>query len=91
MSYLVAQTAELAANDSTGGLIGSGILVGAALLLVIGQVVLFIAALVSVLRSPLTGAMKLVWVVVAFIAPFLGPVLWFVIGRRDARNRAVTS
>ena len=47
-------------------------------------VVLFFAALISVLGSRLTGGMKLVWVIFAFCAPFLGSLLWFVFGRRDA-------
>lgn len=47
-------------------------------------VVLFLAALVSILGSRLTGGMKLVWVIFAFCAPFLGSLLWFVFGRRDA-------
>ncbi|GAB3157896.1 hypothetical protein GCM10027258_67840 [Amycolatopsis stemonae] len=45
---------------------------------------LFLAALVSILGSRLTGGMKLVWVIFAFCAPFLGSLLWFVVGRRDA-------
>ncbi|MGW5714659.1 PLD nuclease N-terminal domain-containing protein [Amycolatopsis sp. NPDC003865] len=46
--------------------------------------VLFLAALVSILGSRLSGGMKLVWVIFAFCAPFLGSLLWFAIGRRDA-------
>ncbi|MEV6621754.1 PLD nuclease N-terminal domain-containing protein [Amycolatopsis sp. NPDC051106] len=52
--------------------------------LLLAVVVLFLAALVSILGSRLTGGMKLVWVVFAFCAPFLGCLLWFVFGRRDA-------
>ncbi|MDQ0960731.1 4-amino-4-deoxy-L-arabinose transferase-like glycosyltransferase [Streptomyces sp. B4I13] len=50
-------------------------------------VVLFISALVSILKSRLTGGMKLVWIVFAFAAPFLGSLCWFVIGRKDAQRR----
>ncbi|HEY2059948.1 MAG TPA: PLDc N-terminal domain-containing protein [Amycolatopsis sp.] len=28
--------------------------------------------------------MKLVWVVFAFCAPFLGPLLWFLVGRKQS-------
>jgi hypothetical protein len=49
-------------------------------------VVLFLAALISVLGSRLTAGMKLVWVIFAFCAPFLGSLLWFMFGRRDARE-----
>jgi hypothetical protein len=55
--------------------------------LLLAFVVLFLAALVSILGSPLTGGMKLVWVGFAFCAPFLGSLLWFVFGRRDAYLR----
>ncbi|GAA4669663.1 MULTISPECIES: PLD nuclease N-terminal domain-containing protein [Amycolatopsis] len=54
------------------------------MVLLLAFVLLFLAALVSILRSRLTGGMKLVWVVFAFCAPFLGSLLWFVFGRRDA-------
>ncbi|HEY2059886.1 MAG TPA: PLD nuclease N-terminal domain-containing protein [Amycolatopsis sp.] len=57
-----------------------GIVLAAVLLL---PVVFFIAALVSILGSGLTGGMKLVWVVFAFCAPFLGPLLWFLVGRKQ--------
>ncbi|MGW3997351.1 PLD nuclease N-terminal domain-containing protein [Amycolatopsis sp. NPDC004772] len=60
------------------------ILLGVAGVAVLAFAVLFLAALVGILRSPLTGGMKLVWVVFAFCAPFLGSVLWFLFGRRDA-------
>jgi cation transporter-like permease len=45
--------------------------------------IFFIAALVSIVGSGLTGGMKLVWVVFAFCAPFLGPLLWFLVGRKQ--------
>ncbi|WP_206784874.1 PLD nuclease N-terminal domain-containing protein [Amycolatopsis sp. MtRt-6] len=68
------------AHETTQAWIFMGV-AGAA---VLAFAVLFLAALVSILRSPLTGGMKLVWVVFAFCAPFLGSLLWFVAGRRDA-------
>ncbi|HET6704318.1 PLD nuclease N-terminal domain-containing protein [Amycolatopsis sp.] len=68
------------AHETTEAWIFMGV-AGAALL---AFAVLFLAALIGILRSPLTGTMKLVWVVFAFCAPFLGSVLWFVLGRRDA-------
>jgi uncharacterized RDD family membrane protein YckC len=51
--------------------------------LVLLPLILFVAALVSVVGSGLTGGMKLVWLVFAFCAPFLGPVLWFLVGRKQ--------
>ncbi|WP_328603647.1 PLDc N-terminal domain-containing protein [Amycolatopsis sp. NBC_00345] len=46
--------------------------------------IFFIAALVGIVGSGLTGGMKLVWVVFAFCAPFLGPLLWFLVGRKQS-------
>lgn len=62
--------------------IAAVILVG---LVVLAYVVFFLSALVSILGSRQSGGMKLVWIVLAFCAPFLGPLLWFAIGRRQVR------
>lgn len=57
----------------------------AVIVLVLGAyLALVIGALVSVLRSRQTGGMKLVWTVFVLVAPFLGSVLWFLIGKRAA-------
>lgn len=46
------------------------------------HVILFIAALVSILRSQrYTGGGKFLWLVVVFFAPFFGAIGWFVAGR----------
>lgn len=63
----------------------------AAVILSLAYVVLFVSALISVIGSALSGGMKLMWVVFAFIAPFIGSSLWFLIGRRDSRRRLATS
>lgn len=53
------------------------------LVLAIAQVVLFIAALVSILGSKrYTGGGKFLWVVVVFFAPLLGAIGWFLGGRK---------
>jgi hypothetical protein len=62
----------------------SWLALGLAGAVVLAFVVLFVSALFSILGSRLTGGMKLVWVVFAFCAPFLGSLLWFAFGRRDA-------
>lgn len=59
------------------------------LAVMVGFMALFVGALVSVLRSRLSGGMKLVWSVLVFIAPVLGAVLWFLIGRKQATASAV--
>lgn len=56
-------------------------------LVMVGALALFICALVSILCSPLGFGMTIVWVVITFSAPFLGPVAWFLIGRGDAYRR----
>ncbi|QBI54905.1 PLD nuclease N-terminal domain-containing protein [Streptomonospora litoralis] len=57
------------------GLLVSGLLLAAYVALVAG-------ALVSVLASGLGGGMKFVWAVFIFCAPILGPLCWFLIGRK---------
>ncbi|GAA4865510.1 PLD nuclease N-terminal domain-containing protein [Saccharopolyspora rosea] len=51
-------------------------------------VLLFIAALISIVTSTLDGAMKVVWLIFAFIAPFIGSLLWFLVGRKRTPNVA---
>ena len=72
----------LAAKDNGWNLVGATVLAAFAL----GFLLLFLTALVGVLRSPQPTGMKLVWVVFAFCAPFLGSALWFAIGRRAANH-----
>ena len=75
----------LAAREETW----SWLFAGGVGLVALALVVLFIGALVSVLRSGMTGGMKVVWVVFAFWAPFLGPLVWFLLGKRDAERRGI--
>jgi membrane protein implicated in regulation of membrane protease activity len=49
-------------------------------------VVLVVAAVISVIGSQLGAGMKLAWIVFVVVAPFLGSLAWFVVGRRDARD-----
>ncbi|MDX3243801.1 PLD nuclease N-terminal domain-containing protein [Streptomyces sp. ME18-1-4] len=72
---------------ATGGeLIGAAVTAGF-LLCGLACLVFFISTLVSILKSPLAGGMKVVWIILAFSAPFLGSLCWFVIGRKDAQRR----
>lgn len=48
----------------------------------VAYVIFFVAALISILGSRQGCGAKLLWIVVAFAAPFLGPLLWFVVGRK---------
>lgn len=55
--------------------------------------VLIIAALVSITRDSVLGLIaKVAWAFVAFVLPFVGPILWFAVGKRypygvDGGNR----
>lgn len=72
----------MAEGDGTGNAIGLVIILGW-IILGIAQVILFIAALVSILSSKrYTGGGKFLWVVVVFFAPLLGALGWFIAGRR---------
>jgi hypothetical protein len=74
-----AVTAAVQNPQQIWGPVAAAVLVIAAL----GYVVFFLAALISILGSRQSGGMKLVWIIFAFCAPFLGPVLWFLVGRRQ--------
>jgi hypothetical protein len=54
---------------------------------VAGVLALYFGSLLSIVRSDLTGGMKLVWFIFAVMAPFFGSLLWFLVGRRDAQRR----
>jgi len=70
---------------------GDGIGTGGALLLgviVLALLALFIAALVSILRTPrLSGGGKLLWIVIVLVFPLLGSIVWFAFGRRTNLDR----
>ncbi|ASU58216.1 MULTISPECIES: PLD nuclease N-terminal domain-containing protein [Nocardiopsis] len=72
----------LALNDS--GLLTTVLpillLVGVAVVSLVA-VVLIIAAVFSILTSRVDGAMKVVWLIFVCIAPLIGAILWFLVGR----------
>ncbi|MEU1570075.1 PLD nuclease N-terminal domain-containing protein [Streptomyces collinus] len=72
---------------ATGTEVGVAVVNGVLILGALACLVLFISTLVSIIRSSLTVGMKLIWMIFAFIAPFIGSLCWFVIGRKDARRR----
>ncbi|MGP4014633.1 PLD nuclease N-terminal domain-containing protein [Saccharopolyspora sp. 5N708] len=55
-------------------------------LVVLAYVVFFLGALISILGSSQSGGMKLVWIIFAFCAPFLGPLLWWIVGRKQGAS-----
>ncbi|MGV8875071.1 MAG: PLD nuclease N-terminal domain-containing protein [Rhodococcus sp. (in: high G+C Gram-positive bacteria)] len=63
-----------------------------ALVVTFGAVFLFIAAVVSIVRSPnYTVAGRAVWIFVVLAFPFLGPVVWFLWGRKSTFAVAASS
>lgn len=78
--------AEQTAENSSSAL-GLGLLIVFAAV-GIGLFVLFITALISVLASRvLTGGGKVLWLLVVFAFPFLGPLCWFIWGRNRPTYR----
>ena len=50
--------------------------------------VLIVIALVSALRSNFSDTTtKLIWVLVIILLPFFGPILYFIIGRKQRTGR----
>ena len=55
--------------------------------LLIVNAILFISALISIVRNrTYNSAWTVVWTLVVLAVPVLGPVLWFAIGRRAGRD-----
>ncbi|ANP52269.1 membrane protein DedA with SNARE-associated domain [Streptomyces griseochromogenes] len=78
-----AQHAHQMALASTGNIVIT--CAGAAV--VVGALAFYFGALLSIVRSDLTGGVKLLWGAFAVMAPYLGSLLWFLIGRRNAQRR----
>ncbi|AFR08988.1 MULTISPECIES: PLDc N-terminal domain-containing protein [Nocardiopsis] len=72
------------ATDETLIAIVLGALVVLGFLAVVGLVV---AAVFSILFSQLDGGMKIVWLILVILAPVIGALLWFLIGRSRSRSR----
>lgn len=48
---------------------------------------LFVVALVSIAQhESANGTEKAIWIAIALCFPFLGPILWFLIGKNSARG-----
>lgn len=54
----------------------------AVLVAAVAAAVLVIAAVIGIIASRLDGGMKVVWLVLVVVAPFIGSLLWFLVGRR---------
>lgn len=66
-------------------LFGGGIIIT---LLIVLFIFLFpLLALISALMSDFPGNEKILWVLIILLLPFLGSVLYFLIGRNQRTNR----
>lgn len=66
--------------------------VGLSVLSALAVVALVLAAVFSILLSSLDGGMKIVWLVLVVLAPVIGALLWFFIGRsRAARTHRMAT
>ncbi|WP_207203719.1 PLD nuclease N-terminal domain-containing protein [Actinomyces minihominis] len=76
-------TATLLPMSTTGQQAAS---VGMSILIIVASIAylaLFIGALVSIVRSDkYTTGMKALWILICFIAPFVGSLVWFLFGRK---------
>ena len=61
------------------GNLGTGELI--LILFVLLPTILWIVALVDILRSEFQGYNKLIWVVVVIFLPIIGSILYFIIGK----------
>ena len=66
--------------DGSG--VSAGVVVAVILIVVLLLAVLCISALISILRAPMDPGLKVVWFVGCLVFQFVGPLLWFTLGRR---------
>jgi len=66
-------------------LFGGGIII--TLLVILFIFLIPLLALISALMSDFPGNEKILWVVIILLLPFLGSVLYFLIGRNQRTNR----
>lgn len=64
-------------------LLSTTLLIGA-LLVSLAVVVFIVVAFFSALFARIGLGTKLLWIVLIFVAPFIGALLWFIIGRPRA-------
>lgn len=54
------------------------------ILAVVAYLALIIVALMQVFNSTMPTNTKLLWLIVILIAPFIGSLIWFAVGRNSA-------
>lgn len=79
--------AESTSSNEISGWIGAIALIGVVLAIIL-PLILVIAAIVSILRSPiLAGAGKAVWILLVLCFPLIGSVVWFIWGRNSTLEK----
>lgn len=53
------------------------------LLIFLGIFIIWLIALIDILRSEFTGYNKIIWILVVLFVPLLGAILYFAIGRKQ--------
>lgn len=53
------------------------------ILLILAGLILPLIALIDILRNEYTGSNKLIWVLIVLLFPFIGAILYFIIGTRQ--------
>ncbi|KIC60105.1 PLDc N-terminal domain-containing protein [Microbacterium hominis] len=53
------------------------------LIAVLGGLALFVGAVVSIASSAATSLEKTLWILATLMFPFMGPIVWFAVGRRS--------
>jgi hypothetical protein len=82
----VASLALAAASDNTwrpAHLLAAGVIA----ILAIGVVAVFVAVVISILRSRLSTGMKIIWVLFVLWLPVLAWFAWVLLGKPDAQRR----
>ncbi len=57
------------------------------MVVLIVNVVPFISALVDILKSEFEGNKKLIWLLTVIFVPLIGPIVYFIIGRKQKIRR----
>jgi len=69
--------------------LGAGELILLSIILL--PVILFLIAIIDILRSEFHDSNKVVWVLVVFFLPILGPILYFIIGRKQKKPKLISA
>lgn len=85
----LAQGSSTAAPGAAGGILAIfGALWCFVIAMGVGQIVIFLVALIQILSRSMPNDAKLLWGAVAWFLPIIGPILWWTIGSKQNPPRA---